>query len=76
METPVVLIIGTIKMLAQVGATEKIVELCDEWLETFANSPAAEQSVQPTVLTRCPNDGNLLLMGFCDQCKSQYPHSG
>ena len=37
---------------------------------------AAEQSVQPTVLTRCPNDGNLLLMGFCDQCKSQYPHSG
>ena len=41
-----------------------------------AGIEAAEQSVQPTVLTRCPNDGNLLLMGFCDQCKSQYPHSG
>ena len=41
-----------------------------------AGVEAAEQSVQPTVLTRCPNDGNLLLMGFCDQCKSQYPHSG
>lgn len=27
------------------------------------------------VLTHCPNDGNLLLMGFCDQCKSQYPHA-
>ena len=37
---------------------------------------AVEHRVQPTVLTHCPNDGNLLLMGFCDQCKSQYPHSG
>lgn len=76
METPFVLVIGTIKMLAQIGATEKIVEVCDEWLDAFANSPAAEQSVHPTVLTHCPNDGRLLLMGFCDQCKTQYPHSG
>lgn len=44
--------------------------------ETSEALNAAEQSVQPTVLTHCPNDGNLLLMGFCDQCKSQYPHSG
>lgn len=40
------------------------------------NCEAVEHRVQPTVLTHCPNDGNLLLMGFCDQCKSQYPHSG
>lgn len=49
---------------------KEIAEFLSEWID------AAEQSVQPTVLTHCPNDGNLLLMGFCDQCKSQYPHSG
>jgi hypothetical protein len=45
-------------------------------LSDWVDLQAAEQSVRPTVLTHCPNDGRLLLMGFCDQCKSQYPHSG
>ena len=36
---PDVLIIGTIKMLAQLGETQKIVELCDEWLSTFDLRP-------------------------------------
>lgn len=45
-------------------------------VEALLNKHAAQHRVQPTVLTHCPNDGNLLLMGFCDQCKSQYPHSG
>lgn len=33
--TPDVFVIGTIKMLAQLGQTEKIVELCNEWLDKF-----------------------------------------
>lgn len=44
--------------------------------QPFPGDESAQHGVQPTVLTHCPNDGNLLLMGFCDQCKSQYPHSG
>ena len=37
---------------------------------------AAEHSVQPTVLTHCPEGHGLLLFGFCDICKTQYSHSG
>ncbi len=34
-DTPDVFVIGTIKMLAQLGQTEKIVELCNEWFDKF-----------------------------------------
>ena len=41
-----------------------------------AGIEAAEQSVQPTVLTHCPEGHGLLLFGFCDICKTQYSHEG
>lgn len=53
-----------------------LIERTNRLFGTSAYEVRAQHSVHPTVLTHCPNDGNLLLMGFCDQCKSQYPHSG
>ena len=43
-EIPFVFVIGTIKILAEIGATEKIVELCNQWLDVFesAEQPSAE----------------------------------
>lgn len=37
--TPPVFVIGTIKMLAEMGLTEKIVDVCNEWLDEFLSSP-------------------------------------
>jgi hypothetical protein len=59
--------------------TMPFVQFCAGWNHARMNgvqySALSNNSVQVTVLTHCSNDGNLLLMGFCDQCKSQYPHS-
>lgn len=57
-------------------AVENDPDMTPEQKEYWLAQKPPNTSVQPTVLTHCPNDGNLLLMGFCDQCKSQYPHSG
>ena len=43
-DTPDVFVIGTIKMLAQLGQTEKIVELCNEWLDKFESRPTQPAS--------------------------------
>lgn len=42
-----VFVIGTIKMLAQIGETEKIVELCNEWLEKFESRPTMREADAP-----------------------------
>ena len=38
-DVPDVFVIGSIKMLAQIGEIEKIVELCNEWLDKFESRP-------------------------------------
>lgn len=55
-DTPDVFVIGTIKMLAQLGQTEKIVELCNEWLDKFeaAQQPRALDAAAPYA---CDCDG-------------------
>jgi len=54
-EVPDVFVIGTIKMLAQLGDTAKIVEVCDEWLDRFISRPT------PRALDECHRCGANLV---------------
>lgn len=51
-DVPDVFVIGSIKMLAQIGEVEKIVELCNEWLDKFESRPTP---LAPDAAPHCAN---------------------
>ncbi len=82
-EVPDVLVIGAIKMLAQIGDTEKIVEVCNEWLDRFTSRPTQDAAdvgdapvSEPDTSETCPHcNGNKKVYAWftwigCPFCKA------